>query len=447
MVRPCKLEYDSLLDQEKWNDAFEILERGDFRKLGQIVACLRSALAVKRPNVPLSFVGRVSRYFIDGTRSAEDDFCLVFRACDYEWKFAPIDRLRTVVRIMMPGWKAQVAQRTIAEAAGDHLQSVWGRVLFKNGSGEFKKSFVKKLLKITSLSDLELRRNAEIKDLWARTKLFAQIATQSHLCDVGWRVQVHHLAQIPNCPTIILFFLLRLDPEGIRTRDEYGKIPLHHAVMNIPGPPPKYGNRHDFFKRKDYAGVGVADDVQKSMIDFLLDRFPAGASFVDNDGRLPISLALEANAPSESVIEPLIAAAPDALVTRDTKTRLWPFLLAAASEYYSLDDTLALVLRNPAVLMCRRKNEYELEVEQLMSRGIKFEKLQQEKLALEEKVEVLEEENASLKSQLNDREATIRHLEEELTSSGEEPSHKRTDVYEELEDVEQEEGRKKARIE
>jgi predicted RNase H-like nuclease (RuvC/YqgF family) len=216
--------------------------------------------------------------------------------------------------------------------------------------------------------------------------------------------------------------------------------------MNIPEPPPKYyGNRQDPFERS-YADVGIASDVQKSIFAFLLGRFPDGARFADNDGRLPLALALEASAPLESVIEPLIAAAPDALVTRDTKTRFWPFLLAAASEY-SLDDALALLKSNPAVLTFRRKSEYELEVEQLMSRGIKYEKLQQEKLALEDKVEVLEEENASLKCQLEDREATICRLEEERSASAEGLASKRKQhLDEELEDDEQE-GRKKARIE
>jgi hypothetical protein len=78
-----------------------------------------------------------------------------------------------------------------------------------------------------------------------------------------------------------------------------------------------------------------------------------------------------------------------------------------------------------------------------MVRGIKYEKLEQGKLALEEKVEDLENENASLRALLQVREATILRLQGELGLCSAGSSSKRTQMEESSED----EVRKKARTE
>jgi hypothetical protein len=66
----------------------------------------------------------------------------------------------------------------------------------------------------------------------------------------------------------------------------------------------------------------------REIIKFLLQKYPRWASTCNNEGRLPLHLAMENGWPCHDIIA---AAAPQSLETRDLKTRFYPFQICASS--------------------------------------------------------------------------------------------------------------------
>lgn len=139
---------------------------------------------------------------------------------------------------------------------------------------------------------------------------------------------VHALIECGANPKIVQYVIKRY-PDEVVKRDKYGKTPLSIAASKV--------------------------DVMPEMIDILLKAEKSNkngiirsARMVDNEKRLPLHLAIESGRTWANGVEKIAIAEPLALETRDIKTRMYPFMLAAVPSYKwdnTCYDTIYTLLR------------------------------------------------------------------------------------------------------
>lgn len=137
---------------------------------------------------------------------------------------------------------------------------------------------------------------------------------------------IHDICRIPRCPPMLLRLLQSpkyntLFPVSgnAYTFDDYGMLPIHHAVKS---PPVTYKLIPSYMELHH----------QKSLVEILLEENPDGASIADERGRLPLHYALESGFLSERDIFTLIRLYPDSLGIKDPMTGLLPFMLVAMDQ-------------------------------------------------------------------------------------------------------------------
>jgi len=67
-------------------------------------------------------------------------------------------------------------------------------------------------------------------------------------------------------------------------------------------------------------------------VGLMVDSFPEAANFPDCNGRLPMSLYIESGKHWNAGLETLFRASTRSIETRDVRTHMYPFMLAAARE-------------------------------------------------------------------------------------------------------------------
>ena len=118
------------------------------------------------------------------------------------------------------------------------------------------------------------------------------------------------LAEDFFCGGLVLnWFLSKYAPSHGNARDERGDLPLLILARNS-NPP-------------------CRDDARERAVNRILDLVPDSASAPDRDGRLPLHLSLEGGVSWDGGAARILRLAPQALMTRDIKTRFYPFMLAA----------------------------------------------------------------------------------------------------------------------
>jgi ankyrin repeat protein len=118
---------------------------------------------------------------------------------------------------------------------------------------------------------------------------------------------LHAAARIP-CPPGLFGLLLEVYCDSLGDKDEQGRLPLHIASAD------SLTNR--------------SHDVQ-TKISMLLSAYPEAAQVPDGNDQLPIHTALGAGVAWDEGIHALFALQPKLISTRDSYTRLYPFMLAA----------------------------------------------------------------------------------------------------------------------
>lgn len=88
---------------------------------------------------------------------------------------------------------------------------------------------------------------------------------------------------------------------------------------------------------------------RKAAIDEFLEICPRLSSIRDEDGRLPLHLAIERRR-DFTVLEALMDNVEDCLVTYDKKVRMFPFMSAAISDRYSIDVVFNMLIMRPDVV-------------------------------------------------------------------------------------------------
>lgn len=168
-----------------------------------------------------------------------------------------------------------------------------------------------------------------------------------------WRV-VHTLAKT-GCPSEVARLAVCLYPEQVRQRDENDDLPLHIAVRSSSSSSQWDATEDDAHALADIESLAgdaggerevnsvTGQVVRQSSLSYipacapvikaLLESYPHAAACADGNGRLPLNLALVTGRTWRSGIADILEACPDALFgTRDTATRLAPFMLAAVDQ-------------------------------------------------------------------------------------------------------------------
>lgn len=161
---------------------------------------------------------------------------------------------------------------------------------------------------------------------------------------------LHATAAVPS-PSHFLRASLKLYPWQMKARDNDGNLPLHLACKVLR----PHGINHGFYwMKKDiayeqiYVRLVPESHARDNPITVLTEAYSKGASALDNDGNLPLHLAILSGKGMVDGIRSLVQAAPMALSTRNMTHRLYPFTLAAMVNDLSL--TLDLLLANPMMV-------------------------------------------------------------------------------------------------
>lgn len=131
-------------------------------------------------------------------------------------------------------------------------------------------------------------------------------------------------------------------------------IPLHIAASTKPIEMYSYcksAECHREMDIEDMADLTVWQSSRepRSMIQYMLEQEKSSASVVDQNGRLPLHIAIENGLEYYANVKPLVEVYVDGLVKRHPRYGLFPFMLAAA--FNEIDAIYGLLLKDPSV--CR----------------------------------------------------------------------------------------------
>mmetsp|Transcript_14832 Transcript_14832/g.21175 ORF Transcript_14832/g.21175 Transcript_14832/m.21175 type:complete len:443 (-) Transcript_14832:50-1378(-) len=143
----------------------------------------------------------------------------------------------------------------------------------------------------------------------------------------SYRCYLLHIATWVNCPRSIAKTFSIFYPDQCLALDSFGNTPLCLAASA-----PVWKFVVDYVDESDDSIPEEAGGIEESIIEILLSANPNAASIPNRKGRLPLAVALEAGKQFDAIL-PIIQAYPRALETRDTATKLYPFMIAAASNY------------------------------------------------------------------------------------------------------------------
>jgi ankyrin repeat protein len=149
-----------------------------------------------------------------------------------------------------------------------------------------------------------------------------------------------HAASSVNCPRCVVRIAMVLFPEELLRRDEKNRLPIHiaavapvYAVNDLRG---EGFTLDDAFIDDDPEAARLrrkkspSKYKEPSVIDILLSGEPRAAQEPDPNGQLPLHVAIMRGKTLDEGIQALVEAYPDALTIPDSRTNLYPFMLAAS---------------------------------------------------------------------------------------------------------------------
>ena len=225
-------------------------------------------------------------------------------------------------------------------------------------------------------NDLELRERLMLETCIRVMNLFLRDAQHSDLSCNSNKFQILHaccFAGWKHCPNIFLRLALRLYPPQLLERDRDGNLPLHLACgHNLI---PDLGDSTSRPWRREVAGFTPV-----SFVPLIAEACPASLRLPDGRGRFPLHIAAESGLPwiepwerqgfewgrnsgkmCAGALQILFKAYPQLATTRDVKTGLYPFMLAACKsdttrtgsfEATNISCTDEIVLANDKKLGC-----------------------------------------------------------------------------------------------
>jgi len=218
----------------------------------------------------------------------------------------------------------------------------------------------------------------ELIEAWEKTLLLLRVMDamerrrrREHDLDAPFRIV--HAASSVNCPRCVVRIAKVLFPEDLLTRDERNRLPIHiaavapvYAVHDLRG---EGFTIEDAFIDDDPSAVrpkrkkSQSKYREPSVIDILLSGEPKAAGERDSNGQLPLHVAIMRGKTLDEGVQALVDAYPDALTTPDTKTNLYPFMLAASIGRGRGDcSTIYALLRDaPELILSAISGEEEEE--------------------------------------------------------------------------------------
>ena len=257
-----------------------------------------------------------------------------------------------------------------------------------------------------TLEDIE--EDGEYEDDWERVCMFLKVTYFGSLqVPKDRHFYCLHAAASVKCPRVLLQTVARLFPEQAVQRDENGLTPLAIAASasifqepeiesaddfeddqyynhftspinySVPVHSEQENNLNHIFKVESlpslgnqsycHSGEGSLISEQPSdsnnangnatetslhpkspqklaVIDILVSLNPSAAKIPDSDGRLPFARAVESGKSWDEGLRSILWAAPEALSTRDTKTGMYPFMIAAV-EHNASETTVYELIR------------------------------------------------------------------------------------------------------
>ncbi len=149
-----------------------------------------------------------------------------------------------------------------------------------------------------------------------------------------------HAASSVNCPRCVVRIAMVLFPEELLRRDEKNRLPIHiaavapvYAVNDLRG---EGFTLEDAFIDDDPEAARLmrkkspSKYKEPSVIDILLSGNPRAAQERDPNGQLPLHVAIMRGKTLDEGVQALVEAYPDALTIPDSRTNLYPFMLAAS---------------------------------------------------------------------------------------------------------------------
>ena len=144
-----------------------------------------------------------------------------------------------------------------------------------------------------------------------------------------WQLFMLHASIKHGAPINFIKLIMKMHPEQVERQDWGGNTPLHIAAGTEP-----------FTSSEEYA----------NLIQELIKAYPQAASKWNTLNRFPLNILLENGATWDSGVESVFRAAPDVVSTRDSESRMYPFMVSATSKS-DCDTIYALLRSNPATLL------------------------------------------------------------------------------------------------
>lgn len=211
---------------------------------------------------------------------------------------------------------------------------------------------VQLLLQSSRTSDLEGMER--LSDLWDKTCALTYRDANTKYPSRGQPKRLlHTLATVGGqqqvqCPTLVMWLAIRFNRDQLAQQDDEGNLPLHLASthLELPTMPLFMKVLQPFIKHAN-----------SSIVLMMVKEYPAAASIMNRQGRIPLHLAIDQGKPWDGALLPLLRAAPQAMEQRDPITKLFPALQAAATRSCSLSIVFELLCRRPDILLLSHRGE------------------------------------------------------------------------------------------
>jgi ankyrin repeat protein len=201
----------------------------------------------------------------------------------------------------------------------------------------------------------------ELGEAWNKTELLLRCAYFLENKE-GTSFRAVHAAAAIDCPRAVVKIATILHAHQVEELDEKQMTPLLIAAMT------------PIFKIRDLSDDGYlledrihgdeklesdydenhsdGDSMQPSVIEILVSASSDPACVPDSTGRLPLHLAIASGKLWAHGVKAILGANPDALMVQDSKTKLYPFLLAAETPNSETNTIYELLRSNPSLIQC-----------------------------------------------------------------------------------------------
>ena len=222
--------------------------------------------------------------------------------------------------------------------------------------------------------------NGELAEAWNKTDLLLQASHRGSTRYYNGKVekgsttshrrlmyrQVHAVSAV-DCPRPVVKIATIIHPDQLTERDENGLLPIMIAASTpifkvhdlsdegyqledrIHGDEVN-GQENNEFEENDMSSMNNDCNTQPSVLEILLEAAPETAKVRDPYGRLPLHRAIASGKTWSFGVKTLVEAHPEGIMTKDRKTKLYPYKLAASDSKSDCTTIYELLRSNPSLV-------------------------------------------------------------------------------------------------